>query len=180
MITNKLQFILPSAFLLLLFSACRQPCNDTDQKLVAAAHTDLQTTCKIDKHLYEFVLSRLYVLNCDTLPARNLIIEFAVRDNDTLFEISVLSEIYKDLLRDVKIGSVATDDFRLFVLDKDKVGSSFYQIDSVWPSEQLPYDRSPAVMSMEGMVLDGKFFARFSSMDYPDCDFILDRSKPIR
>lgn len=180
MITNKIQLILPFAFLLLLFSACRKSCKGKDQTLVDSVHTDLQTTCKIDKHLYEFVLSRLYVLNCDTLPARNVIIEFAVRGNDTLFEISVLSEIYKDLLRDVKIGSVATDDFMLFVLDKDEVGASFYQIDSVWSSERLPYDRSPAVMSIEGRVLDGKFFAWFSSVDYPNYDFILDRPKPIR
>lgn len=167
------------ALLLILFSTCRKPCYDVDQTTNDIIHTDMQQVCQIDNHLHEFILSRLYMLSGDTIPAYNVIIEFAMRNKDTLFEISVLSEIYKDLLNDTKIGCITTDDFRLFVLDKDSLCSSYYQIDSIW-LKQLPYDRSLVFWTIEGVLSNGIFFEKFPNMNHPDVEFVLDHPNPIR
>lgn len=176
---NKIVYISSFILMLILFFACQQPCYDISQEIEYDKHTVQQTANKIDTHLYEFVLSRLYTLNSDTLPAHNIIIEFAMRGKDTLFEISILSDIYKELLKDIKVGCVTTDDFTLFVLDNDSIGDRYYQIDSIW-SKQLPYEPTLLVLSIEGMVNNGKFFEKNPCMDYPKCYFILDQPHPIR
>lgn len=176
---NKIVIVLSFIPVLTLPLACQQSCNDISQKTGGDHYTVPQAANKIDTHLYEFVFSRLYTLSSDTLPAHNVIIEFAMRGEDTLFEISILSEIYKDLLKDVEVGCVTTDNFTLFVLDNDSIGDKYYQIDSIW-SKRLPYETTHLVLSIEGMVKNGKFYEKHPSMDYSECCFVLDHPRPIR
>ena len=177
--TTKTWILLLFASLMLLFPTCRRICDDVTQTTTDSIHSDMRQVDKVDNHLYEFILSRLYMLSGDTLPAYNVVVEFALRDKDTLFEISVLSEIYKGLFDNTKIGCITTDDFRLFVLDKDSLCSSYYQTDSIW-SHQLPYNRSSVVLTIEGEVSNGIFFEKFPNMDYQNCGFVLDHPNPIR
>lgn len=177
--TTKTWILLLFALLMLLFPACRRLCGDVTQIMTGNIHSGMQQVHKVDNHLYEFILSRLYMLSGDTLPAYNVVIEFAMREKDTLFEISVLSEIYKGQLDNTKIGCITTDDFRLFVLDKDSLCTSYYQTDSIW-SKQLPYERSSVVLTIEGEVSNGIFFEKFPNMDSQNCGFVLDHPNPIR
>ena len=165
-------------FASLLFPTCQQPCDDsktTDDNI----YTEIQQVNKIDNHLYEFILSRLYVLSGDSMPEYNVIIEFAVRNKDTLFNMSLLSAVYRELLDDTKIGCITTDDFRLFVLDKDSLCSSYYQIDSIWPNP-LPYNRSPMIWSVQGVVSNGLFFEKYLDKYDPKDEFDLYHSNSIR
>ena len=99
------------------------------------------------------------------MPTYNIIIEFSTIEKDTLFEVSFLSEMYKDILDNLEVGCVTTDDFRLFVLDKDKTCSLYYQLDSIW-SGKLPYENVNSSPLITGMVLHGKFYERHIFLDY--------------
>jgi len=174
---NKKSFFILFAVILLFFS-CHQP-NGSNQTLKAENNTGLKTANKLDNHLYEFILSRLYVLSGDTVPTYNVIIEFSTIENDTLFEVSILSGMYKNILDNIEVGCVTTDDFRLFVLDDDKICPLYYQLDSIWSGE-LPYENVNSFPGIDGMVLNGKFYEKIQCMDYPECFFILDHPHPIR
>lgn len=174
---NKKSFFIPFAVILSFFSCQQQDGNN--QILTTENNTVLKTANKLDNHLYEFILSRLYVLSGDTVPTYNVIIEFSTMEKDTLFEVSILSGMYKNILDNIEIGCVSTDDFRLFVLDKDKTCSLYYQLDSIW-SGKLPYENVNSFPAIDGMVSHGKFYEKIPCMDYPKCYFILDHPYPIR
>lgn len=176
---NKNHFFVSFAVILSFFS-CQQP-EGNNQTLKTENHTVLKTANKLDNHLYEFILSRLYVLSGDTLPIYNVIIEFSTIGKDTLFEVSVLSGMYKGILDNIEVGCVTTDDFRLFVLDIDKTCPLYYQLDSIWSGE-LPYENVNSFPAIDGMVLHGKFYEKHVFSDYHIVKnhFILYRTPPLR
>ena len=176
---NKKSLFISFAVILSFFS-CQQP-DGSNQTLTAENNTVLKTANKLDNHLYEFILSRLYVLSGDTVPIYNVIIEFSTIENDTLFEVSILSRMYKDILDNIEVGCVTTDDFRLFVLDKDKTCPLYYQLDSVWSGE-LPYENVNSFPAIDGMVLHGKFYEKhvFSDHNIVKNHFVLYRTPTIR
>lgn len=175
---NKSLFIVFAV--ILSFSSCQQP-NGSNQTLKAENNTVLKTANKLDNHLYEFILSRLYILSGDTVPTYNVIIEFSTIENDTLFEVSILSRMYKDILDNIEVGCVTTDDFRLFVLDNDKTCPLYYQLDSIWSGE-LPYENVNSFPAIDGMVLNGKFYEKYVISDHHILKdhFVLYRTPPLR
>ena len=165
---------------MLSFFSCQQP-DGNNQTVKAENNTVPKTANKLNNHLYDFILSRLYVFGEDTVPTYNIIIEFSTIENDTLFVVSILSEMYNDILDNLEVGCVTTDDFRLFVLDKDKTCSLYYQLDSIW-SGKLPYENVNSFPSIAGMVLGGEFYERHFFSDYHIVKnhFILYRTPPLR
>ena len=170
-------FFIPFAVILSFFS-CQQP-NGNNQTRKTENNTVLKTSKKLDNHLYEFILSRLYVLSGDTVPTYNVIIEFSKIEKDTLFEVSILSGMYKNILDNIEVGCVTTDDFRLFVLDNNTICPQYYQLDSIW-SGKLPYENVNSFPAIDGMISHGKFYEKIPRMDHPECYFILDHPYPIR
>lgn len=173
---------LPFTLVLLLITSCHQPCKNNSLSLDGDIRADLNSTYKIDNRLYEFILSRLYVLSGDTLPTHNVIIEFALCDNDTMFEVSILSDMHKDFFNKLKLGCVNTDDFRLFVLDNDAIGSMYYQIDSVW-SGVPPYEHTICFPVIGGIISQGVFFELpMYLLDYRilENSFVLYHKPPLR
>lgn len=161
------------SFLLLLFTSCQYKANVFDKNTQISAYSEDYI---IDPHLYEFILSRMYILGDDTIPAHDFFIEFVRTDKDTLFTLTASTNGFEGI--NIQPYYVHTDAFRLFILDTGHICSAYYNNDSIW-KESLSFGED-YTWCVLGKLINGLFFEYFDTYMVYDSLFATYRVPPPR